>query len=83
MSLLIPKIKFLWGGPARFWGGTSGKIGTKLKNAQFPMALKGNFYCVSLNGKNTPVLPFCPQIPSLTLELSQKIEKKAMFFNKF
>ena len=30
------------------------KIRTKLENGQFPMALKGNFYCLSLNGKNTP-----------------------------
>ena len=34
--------------------GTSRKIVTKLENAQSPRALKGNFYCLSLNGKNTP-----------------------------
>ena len=39
-SLLISKTKFIWGGRARFQGGTSGKIGTKLENAQFPRALK-------------------------------------------
>ena len=27
-------------------------MGTKLENAQFPRALKGNFYRLSLNGKN-------------------------------
>ena len=26
----------------------------KLENAQFPWALKGNFYHLSLNSKNTP-----------------------------
>ena len=30
------------------------KIGTKLENSQFPKAFKGEFYCLSLNGKNTP-----------------------------
>ena len=30
----------------------------KIGNAQFPRALKGNLYCLSLNGKNTPILPF-------------------------
>ena len=30
------------------------KIGTKLENAQFPRALKGNFYSLSLNDKNIP-----------------------------
>ena len=29
------------------------KKGTKLENAQFPRALKGNFYHLSLNGENT------------------------------
>ena len=27
---------------------------TKLENAQFPRVLRCNFYCLSLNGKNTP-----------------------------
>ena len=40
------------------------------KNAQFPRALEGNFYCLFLNGKNTPILPFRTQMPSLTPELS-------------
>ena len=31
--------------------------GQDWKNAQFPRALKGNFYFLSLNGKNTPILP--------------------------
>ena len=30
------------------------KEGQNWKNAKFPRALKGNFYCLSLNGKNTP-----------------------------
>ena len=30
----------------------------KTGNAQFSRALKGNFYCLSLNGKNTHILPF-------------------------
>ena len=30
------------------------KEGQNWKNAQFPRALKDNFYCLSLNGKNTP-----------------------------
>ena len=34
------------------------KIGTQLENTKFPRALKGNFYHLSLNGKNTPILPF-------------------------
>ena len=54
-------------------------MGTKLENAQFPRALKGNFYCLSLNGKNTPILPFLPQMPSLILELSQKTPKNYVF----
>ena len=33
------------------------KYGQNWKNAQFPKALKGNFYCSSLNDKNTPILP--------------------------
>ena len=28
------------------------------KNAQFSRALKGNFYHLSLNGKNSPILSF-------------------------
>ena len=56
LSLLIFKkiYNFYWVGLARFYGETSGKIGTKLENAQFPKALKGNFYCLSLNGKSIP-----------------------------
>ena len=57
--------------------------GQNWKNAQFPRSLKGNFYCLSLNGKNTPISPFLPQIPSLTLELNQKTNKKTLFLNKF
>ena len=35
------------------------KNSDKTGNASFPRALKGNFYCLSLNGKNTPpILPF-------------------------
>ena len=30
------------------------EIGTKLENAQFPRGLKGNFYCLSMNGRNIP-----------------------------
>ena len=30
----------------------------KTGNAQFFRALKDNFYCLSLNGKNTPHFPF-------------------------
>ena len=30
------------------------KIRTNLENAQFPRALKRNFYCLSLNSKNSP-----------------------------
>ena len=51
----------------------------KLENAQFSRALKGNFYCLSLNGKNTHILPFWPQMPSLTLELRQKTPKSYVF----
>ena len=51
------------------------KQGQNWENAQFPRALKGNFYSLSLNGKNIPILPFLPQISSLTLELSQETPK--------
>ena len=29
------------------------KLEQNWKNPQFPRAIKGNFYCLSLNGKNT------------------------------
>ena len=44
--------------------------------------MKGNFCFLSLNGKNTPILPFWPQILSLILEFTQKTQK-TMFLNKF
>ena len=50
---LISKVTFLWGWACLILGRENWKIGTKLKNAQFLRPLKGNFYHLSLNGKNT------------------------------
>ena len=60
-----------------FMEGQVEKIRSKLENAQFPRALKKNFYHLFLNGKNTPILPFLSQILSLTLKLSQKKAQKS------
>ena len=35
----------------------------KLENAQFPRTLKGSFYCLSLNGKNTRFCHSDPNFP--------------------
>ena len=43
-----------------------GKIGLKLENVQFPKALKKDVCFLSLNGKDTPILPFRSKIPPLT-----------------
>ena len=51
-------LKKFFMGMVRFQGGTNGKIGTKLEKRSISQSLKGNFYCLSLNGKNTPILPF-------------------------
>ena len=49
------------------------KQGQNWENAQFPRALKGNFYSLSLNGKNIP--HFTILTPNLLFELSQKTPK--------
>ena len=55
------------------------KWGQNWENVQFPRNLKMNFYCLSLNGKNTPHFTILTPIPSLTLELSQKTPKNYVF----
>ena len=49
------------------------------KNAQFPSALKGNFYHLSWLERTPIILPFGPQILSMTLKLSQKTPKNYAF----
>ena len=44
LSFLILKIKFLWGRAYQISGRDKWKTGTKLENAQFSRALKGNFH---------------------------------------
>ena len=44
------------------------------------MGLKGNFYCLSMIGKNTPILLFWHQMPSLTPELSQKKKQTPKYY---
>ena len=52
----------------------------KMLNSQ---AFEGNFYHLSLNGENTAHFPFWPQIPCLTLKLSQKTKKLTTFWKNF
>ena len=52
---------------------------TKLENTQFSRDLKGNFYHLSLNGKNTPHSTILTKIPYLTLKLSQENSKNYVF----
>ena len=59
-----------------------GQVKYRDKTAQFQRALKGNFYCLSLNGKNTPHFTILTPKPFLILELSQKTPK-TMFLNNF
>ena len=54
LCLLIWTTKFLWEWACPILGRDKWKIGTKLENAQFPRALKGNFYYLFLNGKSMP-----------------------------
>ena len=49
------------------------------KMLNFPGLFNRNFYCLFLNGRNTPILPFWHQIPSLIRELNQKTPKNYVF----
>ena len=54
LSLLIRKVKFLWGWACQTLGRKKLTNWTKLENAQFPRALKEDIYHLSLNDKTTP-----------------------------
>ena len=83
LSLLILKMWFFMGVNLPDFREGQMENRDKTGNAQFFRALKDNFYCLSLNGKNTPHFPFWPQMPSLTLELSQETQKKLCFWTIF
>ena len=59
------------------------KQGQNWENAQFPRDLKGNFYSLSLDGKNIP--HFTILTPNLLFDSRTEPEnsKKTMFVNKF
>ena len=53
LSLLISKIKFLWWWPCQILGRDKWKNRNKTGKCSISRGLKGNFYHLSLNGKNT------------------------------
>ena len=55
------------------------KWGQNLKNAQFPRALKGNFYHLSLNGKNIPHFTILTQILLFDSRIGPENFKKLCF----
>ena len=53
----------------------------KLENAQFPWALKGNFYDLSFNGKNTLYFTILTPITLSVFKIEPENSKR--FLNKF